>query len=44
MNIAMTYGTHNLGAVPIILGVLIIGAAIAFLLRRSRKPPNGHGR
>jgi len=41
MTIAMTIGTHNLSAVPIILAVIIIGAAI-FIMQRRRKPPNGH--
>lgn len=43
MTIAMTIGTHNLSVVPIILAVIIIGVALYFIVRRSRKPPNGHG-
>jgi hypothetical protein len=42
MTIAMTIGTHNLSVVPLILAVTIIGVAISLIMRRSRKPPNGH--
>jgi hypothetical protein len=34
----MTIGTHNLTAVPVILAVIIIGAAVYFIARRGRKP------
>jgi LPXTG-motif cell wall-anchored protein len=39
----MAIGTHNLSAVPVILAVIIIGIAIYFIMKRRRKPPNGHG-
>jgi preprotein translocase subunit YajC len=42
MPIAMTIGTHNLSAVPVILAVIIIGVAIFFMMQRSRKPPKDH--
>lgn len=41
MTIAMTIGTHNLSAVPVILAVIIIGVAIYLIMQRRRKPPNG---
>lgn len=42
MTIAMAIGKHNLSVVPVILAVIIIGVAIYFIMRRRRKPPNGH--
>jgi cytochrome c-type biogenesis protein CcmH/NrfF len=44
MTVAMTIGTHNLSAVPVILVVLIIGVAIYVIKRRRTRPPNGRDR
>ena len=42
MTIAMSTGTHNLSAVPlIILALIIIGVAVYFIRKRRRNPPNG---
>ena len=42
MTIAMSTGTHNLSAVPIIiLALIIIGVAIYLIRKRRSNPPNG---
>ncbi len=42
MTIAMAIGPHNLSAVPVIIAVIIICVASYLIMRRLRKPPNGH--
>jgi LPXTG-motif cell wall-anchored protein len=43
MTTAMSTGTHNLSAVPIvILALIIVGAAIYFIRQRRKNPSNGH--
>jgi preprotein translocase subunit YajC len=44
MTLAIAIGTHNLSAVPIILAVVVIGAAVYFFWRRSRNQRSGHDR
>ncbi len=44
MTVAMTIGSHNLSAVPVILVVLIIGIAIYVIRQRRSRPPGGHDR
>ena len=41
--IAMSIGTHNLSAVPIvILALIIMGVAIYLIRQRRKNPSNGH--
>jgi LPXTG-motif cell wall-anchored protein len=43
MTTAMSIGTHNLSAVPIvILALLIVGAAIYLIRQRRKNQSNGH--
>ena len=44
MTIATAVGAHNPSALPVILAVIIIGVAIYVIVRRRRKPPDGHGK
>jgi hypothetical protein len=44
MTLAIAIGTHNISAVPVILAVVVIGAAVYFFWQRRRNQPKGHDR
>ena len=41
MTIAVSIGTHNLGAVAIIILAVIVGVVIYLIRKRRSNPPNG---